>query len=136
MGDLSKHFSRWEFSCRHGCGQNTVDVTLINVLEDTHRHFSEIYNGVRVNIEIGNRCKRLNKKTKGASKDSQHVVSKAADIHITATDPYGRRHEIDPGEIHAYLVQKYKNKHGIGVYDTWVHIDSRDVAARWDKRSK
>jgi len=33
VGDISEHFSRSEFRCKCGCGQDTVDVELIELCE-------------------------------------------------------------------------------------------------------
>ena len=116
MGDLSKNFSRAEFSCRDKCGFDTVDVETLGVLQDLRDHF-----GVGVSVTSGCRCRAYNKRIGGAKK-SKHVEGRAADIQMS----------ISPKRVADYLEAKYKGKYGIGRYKTFTHIDTRSGgAARW-----
>lgn len=121
MGDLSEHFSRSEFACKDGCGKDTVDAELLSVLEDVRNHF-----GRAVYINSGNRCEEHNRAVGGVP-DSQHTKSRAADIRVAGTMP---------DDVALYLLKKYENEYGIGMYDTFVHIDTRTGSkSRWDFRS-
>ncbi len=115
---ISEHFKRDEFICDCGCGQDTVDVELITVLEDIRNHF-----GVPVAITKrgGNRCTALNFKAGGSNK-SQHILSKASDVKVRG---------ITPLQVYVYLETKYPNKYGLGLYPTFVHVDVRPLKARW-----
>jgi len=93
-----------------------VDKELLGVLEDLRWHFNE-----PVKITSGCRCEAHNKAVGGAP-ESQHVKAKAADIRVSQHTPV---------EVHEYLVKRYPNQYGIGLYDNWVHIDVRPVKARW-----
>ena len=121
---ISEHFSRSEFDCKCGCGQNTVDAELITVLEDVRNHF-----GVPVIVASGNRCLAYNEMVQSVDPDyipfssnSQHMYSKAADIIVQG---------ITAIEVYKYLANKYVGKYGIGSYLTFTHIDVRVDAARW-----
>ena len=118
MGDLSKHFSRNEFACRDGCGFATVDVQLIEVLEDVREHFDG-----RVRITSGCRCAAHNRSVGGAP-DSEHTRGTAADIVVDGVAAH---------VVYDYLSTKYAGRFGIGKYTTWTHIDVRQRAARWMK---
>ena len=120
MSKISKHFKREEFACKCGkCGQDTVDVVLIEILESVREHF-----GVSVRLTNANRCAKHNAEVGGAT-NSQHLKGRAADIQVEG---------INPDEVADWLDDMYPNQYGIGRYKTFTHIDSRDRSARWDKR--
>lgn len=120
MGDLSENFSRSEFKCNCGeCGQDTVDYALLNVLQ----RLRDYYN-LGITITSGNRCPAYNRSVGGA-KNSSHVTSKAADIQVST---------VRPEDVYSLLDQWYPNTYGIGLYNSWVHIDVRDQRARWNKQ--
>lgn len=120
MGDISMHFSRQEFACRCGCGFAAVDKELNDVLEDIRNYFN-----APVIINSACRCAAYNQKVGGAQK-SQHTRGMAADIKVL--------------NISATIVADYvETKHGkcsIGRYDTFTHIDVRDIPTHWDRRSR
>lgn len=115
MGDLSKNFSRHEFACQCGCGFDTVDAELINVLQDLRDHFGP------VEISGPNRCPVHNREIGGAQ-GSLHQTGKAADIKIDGTDPQ---------TVFSYLDHNNPQHYGIGLYCNRVHIDVRPHRARW-----
>ncbi|MEG1661164.1 MAG: D-Ala-D-Ala carboxypeptidase family metallohydrolase, partial [Clostridiales bacterium] len=60
----------------------------------------------------------------GGSPKSQHVQGKAADIRINGADPL--------------LVAQYAESiglGGIGLYDTFTHVDTRATKSKWDYRN-
>lgn len=111
-----KNFRRSEFACKCGCGKDTVDFELAEVLEDLREHF-----GLPVTIVSGNRCFRHNENVGGAQK-SRHLESKAADVAVRNTLPI---------YVYSYLAGRYILKFGVGSYDTFTHIDVRAEKARW-----
>lgn len=115
---ISAHFSRKEFACKCGCGFDAVDVGLIQVLEDLREHFNR-----PITITSGCRCEDHNKSI-GGSINSQHTKGKAADIKIEG---------IEPSEVYEYLDIEHPTSLGVGKYNWWTHVDSRDAKARWDK---
>lgn len=116
MGDLSRHFNRNEFSCKCGCGKDTIDFELVMVLEHIRSHFN-----TPVYINSGARCVTHNKLI-GGSRNSQHVKCKAADIAV-------KNHS--PAEVYDFLESEYPDKYGLGLYDGFVHVDVRRGKARW-----
>lgn len=113
---VSQHFSRHEFACKCGCGQDTVDAVLVAKLECARAYF-----GQPITITSGNRCKEYNEKV-GGSPNSQHLYGKAADIYIRATDPK---------LVFDYFDENFPDSGGLGGYDTFTHVDSREDKARW-----
>lgn len=119
MGDrISEHFLREEFACKCGCGQDTVDIKLLKLSE-----IVRVYVAVAVSVNSGNRCASYNRLVSGAE-GSQHLKSKAGDLDV-----------VNPLEVFEYLCSRFTNHFGFGVYDTFVHVDSRAWKARWDLRS-
>ena len=116
MGDLSKNFSRSEFECSCSCGQDTVDAELVNLLEEIRYHFK-----ARITITSANRCEEYNTKV-GGKPNSQHLLSKAADIIV---------HTKDPHAVADWLFKTYPGCYGVGKYDNFTHVDSRLGPARW-----
>ena len=117
MGDLSTHFDRAEFECLCGeCGFDTVDVRLIEVLEGLRQYY-----GTAVTVLSGCRCKSHNSLVGGSPK-SQHLLGRAADIVVS---------EHSPQKIQKHLNDIYPNELGIGSYETFTHIDSREGVGRW-----
>ena len=134
------HFTRKEFACECGCGFDTIDFELLNILEDSRAYFTEKYGKVKIKITGGNRCiahneeiqKKYVKNYIPFSSQSQHKFAKAADHKH-----YYKKNEdwiqIDPKEVYDYYDKKYTNNAGVGLYHNRVHIDSRNQKARWDK---
>lgn len=125
MGDLSRYFSRSEFACKCGCGFQTVDVDLIDVLKMVRSKFE-----VSVTITSACRCLEYNEKTQREanknylpySSESKHMEGIAADIVVKG---------IDQGYVYAYLDAAFPMSHGIGKYKSFTHIDVRQNKSRW-----
>jgi len=120
MDKISKNFRRSEFACKCGCGFDTVDVELLRILQKVHDHFK-----TTVKINSGCRCIEHNRR-EGGLPGSRHLIGKAADIYV-------KNH--DPKKVMSYLTSIVSEKHcGLGLYETFVHIDVRGTRARWDGR--
>ena len=113
---LSPHFERHEFACRCGCGFDTVDVELIQLLENIRNHFNR-----RVDINSACRCLEYNRSI-GSRDTSRHTQGKAADITVLG---------IPPNEVHAY-VDSLSDQCGLGSYDTFTHVDVSEKRRRWN----
>lgn len=121
MARLSENLSRHEFLCSCGCGFDTVDVELVDVIQDVCDHFE-----TRVDILSGARCFEYNRSV-GSNDNSQHPLGKAADCHF---------HNVSPVNVQTYLIYKYLGRYGFGVYtkQKFNHIDTRtNGPARWRK---
>ena len=116
MGELSRYFSRKEFSCKCGCGFQTVDAELLEVLMMVRSKFES---GVTINSAC--RCEKHNKNI-GGSYGSKHKQGIAADIVVKG---------VDASYVYAYLDGGFPDKYGIGKYDSFTHIDVRPEKARW-----
>ena len=114
MTDLSDNFSRSEFACKCGCGQDTVDAQLLDILQDIRNEFGP------VTITNANRCPVHNAAI-GGSSNSQHLRGRAADIQIA---------DATPKDVAVFVDGHYPNT-GIGTYNTFTHIDTRGYKARW-----
>lgn len=111
-----KHFKRSEFACKCGCGLDVVDYKLAEVLDDLREHF-----GQPVIVTSGCRCVKHNKSVGGAKK-SQHLTGRGADIKVK---------NIKPLYVFNYLNVTHLDEFGIGLYKSWVHIDTREAKSRW-----
>lgn len=112
MGDLSPHFSRVEFMCRHCRKLRGPALQLVDVLERIRA-----ITGEPLIIVSGHRCAEHNAAV-GGVRGSQHVAGQAADI--------------GPGR--ATLQQAYAaGATGVGTKGKWaVHVDVRRGArAHW-----
>ena len=112
----SKYFKRSEFACRCGCGFDTVDAELLDVLEDMRSQFER-----PVFINSGCRCQEYNASIGGAI-NSQHMYARAADIVVDGVSPY---------DVYKYFTNKYPGLYGIGSYYAFTHVDTRSYSARW-----
>lgn len=112
----SLFFSRDEFACKCGCGFDTIDAETLEVLEATRVHL-----GAAVTINSACRCWEHNKRV-GGSDNSQHLIARACDIVVKGYTPH---------HVYAFLDGMYKDKYGLGMYDTFTHIDTRSKKARW-----
>jgi len=116
MARLTKNFKREEFACKCGCGFNTVDFELVNICQEVADHFEDV-----VSVTSGCRCKDHNKDVGGGAK-SQHLLGRAADLQLKHTDPE---------DVYEYLTSQHPESLGIGKYNTFTHIDTRDGKSRW-----
>ena len=131
---LSKNLSRSEFLCRCGCGFDTVDIKLVEMLQGACDYFGALYHAkVMIKITGPNRCKAHNTKvTKNPDSDSQHIYGRAAD-HKIFIHNLGRWKQVPPIEVFNYY-RKHYPKCGCGLYVNRVHADSRtNGPAVWDK---
>ena len=117
---LTPHFRVREFACRDGADLVKIDTDLVELLE---RIRTAACGAVTVNS--GYRTASYNQKVGGA-RASQHLLGRAADIQVSGASP------LLVGQIAEY----YLGGHGgIGVYQTFTHVDTRTARARWDQRS-
>lgn len=118
MSKISAYFTRAEVACKCGCGFDSMDVETLKVADEA-RQF------VNTSITPSSACRCVNHNRKvGGGKSSQHLVARAMDLPVD-----------NPLVLFQYLCDKYPNQYGFGLYNTFVHIDTRSgKAARWDKR--
>lgn len=120
-GKVSKHFRVREFASKDGSDKVLIDDDLVTLLENIR----EAAGGKSITINSGYRSPEHNAAVGGVS-NSQHVKGTAADIVVEDTDP------LTVGQIAEHFLNK---KGGIGVYQTFTHVDTRTTRSRWDQRS-
>ena len=115
--NLTKNFKVYEFSCKgSGCCSTTkIDKDLVAYLQKIRDYF-----GKPLVIGSGYRCPTYNANVMNASKNSKHTMGMAADISIKG---------VAPAEIAKYA--ESLGIKGIGLYDTFVHIDTRTTKFFW-----
>lgn len=113
---LSANFTVKEFACKDGTDTIFVSPELVNLLQEIRDHF-----GKAVTINSAYRTHAYNKKIDGAT-FSRHIYGMAADIKVKG---------VSPKEVYAYADSLLPYTGGIGLYDTFTHIDVRTTKSRW-----
>ena len=113
---LSANFRVKEFACTDGTDPIFIDSELVTVLQKIRTHF-----GKSVTITSAYRTPSRNKEVSGQVY-SQHLYGRAADIKVK---------DVTPKKVAEYAEKILSNKGGIGVYNTFTHIDVRATKARW-----
>lgn len=114
---LSPDFQVVEFACKDGSDEILIDLRLVHILQRIRDHF-----GRPVVINSAYRTRDYNAKVGGVA-GSQHVLGKAADIRVTG---------VAPSAVAAYAETLLPDSGGIGRYQTFTHIDTRNYRARWN----
>lgn len=118
---LSEHFKVREFRCKDGSDPVFVSESLVGILEAIRLHF-----GTAVHINSAYRTPQHNA-NEGGVKTSQHTYGLAADIRVDGHTP---------AEVYALADQLLGEHGGVGIYDTFVHVDVRAKKSRFDYRKK
>lgn len=121
---LSEHFNREEFDCRDG---TTVPYGLMKNLSVLIANLEVLRTrlGEPIRVNSGYRTVKYNKSIGGAP-NSQHLLSKAADITVKSKTPKQLAAIIEK------LISEGKMKQGgLGLYAGFIHYDTRGRKARW-----
>lgn len=113
---VSTNFRVREFCCSDGSDPIFIDSELVTILQKIRTHF-----GKAVTIMSAYRTPSHNKKV-GGTTFSQHLYGRAADIRVSG---------VSPETVRLYVEKILGNTGGIGVYDTFVHVDVRREKSRW-----
>lgn len=112
---LSANFKAYEFDCPcDNCTQTKIDLDLVAILQKNRDHF-----GVPID-PAAYRCPQHNAEIPNAAKASKHMQGMAADISVPGVKPL---------EVAAF--NESIGVKGIGLYDTFVHVDTRTSKAFW-----
>lgn len=114
---LSTNFKVKEFACSDKTDVIFIAPKLVTVLQKVRTYF-----GKPVTINSGYRTVAHNKAVKGATY-SQHLYGTAADITVKG---------VSPKVVAAYVEKLMPKTGGIGIYDTFVHVDVRETKSRWN----
>ena len=113
---LSTNFAVKEFACKDGSDAVLVAPRLVMVLQSIRSHFA-----APVVIHSAYRTPQYNAKVGGAA-HSQHCYGTAADISVKGQPP---------AAVAAYARELMPDWGGVGVYDSFCHIDVREAKADW-----
>lgn len=113
---LTRNFKSTEFDCKgKGCCSKTpLDIELIGYAQVIRNYFNK-----PVTINSGYRCPKHNKNV-GGVKNSRHTQGMACDIVVKGIKP-----------IKVAQFAETIGIRGIGLYDSFVHIDSRESKFYW-----
>ena len=125
---LTNNFSLEEFECKCGCKMPEFVKKNIIELVDNLQVLRDFVG--RLDITNAYRCKEHNAKV-GGSVNSQHLKGKAADIKSKVFSPS----EIAIIADDLMKSEKFKLG-GVGIYNTFTHVDIRGTRARWSKTNK
>lgn len=119
---LTTYFNITEFHCKGancGCKKTLHDPALSAYLQKIREHF-----GKPVYITSGYRCKTHNAAVGGVA-NSRHTKGEAADFYVSG---------VEPAEIAKFA--ESIGILGIGLYDNFVHIDTREKKSFWYSHSQ
>ena len=123
---MTKNFKLKEFECKCGCDM-PLEVYENIIKLASQLQFLRDYTGRPITINSAYRCPNYNDNVIKGAKHSQHKLGKAADITIQS---------LKPAEVYALIEDLIDMGHmlqgGLGLYDTFVHIDIRKTKARWN----
>ena len=119
---LTKNFSKKELECKCGCGKCDMDLELLDALQALRDRL-----GFPLSITSGFRCEEHNKKVGGA-RASKHLKGQAVDISIMTPPFRNNQHNLK-----ALLKEALKDDriNGIGVANSFLHLDIREEPALW-----
>jgi len=117
---LSKNFKLSEFVCKEGKHEVLYDPLLIRLLQNIRDEL-----GKPIIINSGYRSIEYNRKVGGSPK-SQHLYGKAVDVKVSGVSSKSI------ALITEMIADVMGIEIGIGIYDTFVHIDTRGYKARWN----
>lgn len=116
---ITKNFALSEFVCKEGLGEVLIDMPSIQLLQRLRDQF-----GKPITVLSAYRSLKYNTKI-GSLPTSQHIKGKAFDIQIKGETPE-----------HVGDIASRMGFNGIGIYDTFTHVDTRTVKSKWDERTK
>ena len=125
---LTTNFNLSEFQCKCGCKMPAFVEENIKELAENLQVLRDTVG--RLDLTNAYRCREHNADVGGAT-NSQHLTGKAADI---------KSKTIKPSEIAGTVDDLMKNEKfklgGVGIYNTFTHVDIRGTRARWSKTIK
>ena len=128
MTKLTENFSLEEFECKCGCVMPEFVKKNVTELAENLQVIRDVYG--KIDLTNSYRCKEHNADVGGAV-NSQHLKGKAADI---------KSKTLNPKEIASIVDDLMKSEKfklgGVGIYNTFTHVDIRGSRARWSKTSK
>lgn len=129
---LRKNITTKDIECNCGCGFDTLSPALLDILQMIRDYYNKPLH-VNSRNHSACRCEKHNAEVGGVP-TSKHLPEKFSKVgRASDTEVEG----ISSVELYKFLDERFPNCLGLGLYDTFVHIDIRmDRAYRWKKRSK
>ena len=125
---LTCNFDLKEFECKCGCKMPDFVKKNVEKLAENLQILRDVAG--RLDLTNAYRCKEHNADVGGAT-NSQHLKGKAADV---------KSKTIKPKDMAQIVADLMKNESfelgGIGIYNTFTHVDIRGTRARWSKTIK
>jgi len=125
---LTNNFSLSEFECKCGCKMPAFVEENIKELAENLQVLRNVVG--KLDLTNAYRCKEHNADV-GGSTNSQHLKGKAADI---------KSKDFSSSEIATIADDLMKSEKfkigGVGIYNTFTHVDIRGTRARWSKITK
>tara|TARA_B110000977_G_scaffold156931_1_gene199765 strand:+ start:2916 stop:3305 length:390 start_codon:yes stop_codon:yes gene_type:complete len=128
MPKITENFSLEEFECKCGCIMPEFVKKNVTELAENLQVLRDVVG--RLDLTNAYRCKEHNADVGGAA-NSQHLKGKAADIKSSTIEPCDIAIAVDD----LMKTEKFKLG-GVGIYNTFTHVDIRGSRARWSKTSK
>ena len=122
---LTDNFSMDEFECKCGCVMPEFVKKNVQELAENLQVIRDAYG--KIDLTNSYRCKDHNADV-GGSVNSQHLKGKAADIKSSTIKPCDMAITVDD----LMKTEKFKLG-GVGIYNTFTHVDTRGSRARWSK---
>jgi len=125
---LTCNFDLEEFECKCGCTMPDFVKKNVEKLAENLQILRDVAG--RLDLTNAYRCKEHNSDVGGAT-NSQHLKGKAADVKSKTIKPKDMAKIVDD-------LMKSENFElgGIGIYNTFTHVDIRGTRARWSKTIK
>lgn len=118
---VSEDFRVYEFRCKDGSDAVKISSQTVEKLQAARNYFGK---PVHINSAYRTAAYNASPAVNGA-RNSQHIVGTACDIWIEG---------VPPEAIAAFFEARFPTS-GIGLYESFVHIDSRGSRTYWDQRS-
>lgn len=126
---LTNNFKLREFQCKCGCEMPAEVLVEVKKLAEELQDIRDFI-GRSITINSAYRCTKHNKLI-GGSKNSQHLLGKAADLNPSDLSAEGLFRTLEVLTQFGYVLDG-----GIGIYNTFVHYDIRDTRARWNNTTR
>jgi uncharacterized protein YcbK (DUF882 family) len=127
---LTNNFWLKEFNCKDGTIVPERLIGNVQLLAEQLQTLRDVI-GEPIQINSAYRHGAYNQSI-GGSKNSQHILAKAADIVVGE----GFTPKLIVGTIEALIASGEMMEGGLGLYDNFVHYDIRGVRARWNFSTK
>lgn len=118
---LGKYFNSSEMDCK--CNYDSCTYTLIDMEHMVKMNELREQLGKPIKVTSAYRCEKHNADVGGSTR-SQHLQGTATDIQVK---------DISPSKIVSKMRPYWKG--GLGKYNTFTHLDSREGSAYWDLSS-